>query len=121
MNLSGKSVNYWLKELKIPLENLLVIMDDIALPFGSLRMRVKGSSAGHNGLKDIESYLGSGYSRLRFGVGDNFHKGYQADYVLSPFENEEVALLDGYIEKATQMILSFVHRGAGPTMTEYND
>ena len=83
MNLSGKAVNYWLQELKIPKENLLVLTDDIALPFGTLRMRAKGSSAGHNGLKNIEQLTGGqNYPRLRMGVGDDFHKGQQVDYVL---------------------------------------
>jgi len=90
MNLSGKAVTYWLQELKIPKENLLVIVDDIALPFGSLRLRSKGSSAGHNGLNNIELVLGGqDYSRLRMGIGNNFSKGQQVDFVLSPFEKEE--------------------------------
>src|SRR6478735_5780178 len=86
MNLSGKAIAYWLQELKIPKENLLVIVDELALPFGSLRMRGKGSSAGHNGLKNIELLLGGqDYARLRIGVGDNYAKGRQVDYVLSNF------------------------------------
>src|SRR3954471_22031641 len=83
MNLSGKAVSYWLNELKIPKENLLVIVDEIALPFGSLRMRTKGSAAGHNGLKNIEELLGGqDYSRLRVGIGNEFGKGHQVDFVL---------------------------------------
>ena len=121
MNLSGKAVNYWLKELKIPLQNMLVIMDDIALPFGSVRLRPKGSSAGHNGLNDIESYLGTAYPRLRFGVGADYHKGQQADYVLSPFKRSEEEELDKHIAKSCEMALSFVYKGIGRTMTEFND
>ena len=86
MNLSGKAVSYWLNELKIPKENLLVVLDDLALPFGTLRMRTKGSSAGHNGLKNIEELLGGqDYARLRFGISDTFNKGHQKNYVLSNF------------------------------------
>ena len=86
MNLSGKAIAYWLQELKVAKENLLVVVDEIALPFGSLRMRGKGSAAGHNGLKNIELTLnGQDYSRLRVGVGDNYSKGRQVDYVLSNF------------------------------------
>src|SRR6478609_5700196 len=86
MNLSGKAIAYWLQELKISKENLLVIVDDIALPFGNLRMRTKGSAAGHNGLKNIELILnGQDYSRLRFGIGSEFSKGQQVDFVLSNF------------------------------------
>ncbi|MBL0744932.1 aminoacyl-tRNA hydrolase [Chryseolinea lacunae] len=122
MNLSGKAVAYWLQELKIPKENLLVVMDDIALPFGSLRLRSKGSSAGHNGLKNIELLLnGQDYSRLRFGVGSDFGKGQQADYVLSNFSPEEFKHLPSYIIKANEMILSFCTQGVERTMSQYND
>ena len=120
MNLSGKAVNYWMKELKINPENLLVILDDIALPFGTLRLRAKGSSAGHNGLKDIESYFGQSYNRLRFGIGDDFHKGYQADYVLSPFTSKEFDELPPHIERARDICLSWIFQGVGRTMTQYN-
>lgn len=122
MNLSGKAVAYWLQELKIPKENLLVVMDDIALPFGSLRLRSKGSSAGHNGLKNIELLLnGQDYSRLRFGVGSDFGKGQQADYVLSNFSTEEFKHLPSYIIKANEMILSFCTQGVERTMSQFND
>jgi PTH1 family peptidyl-tRNA hydrolase len=121
MNLSGKAVAYWLHELKIEKENLLVIVDDIALPFGSLRLRTKGSSAGHNGLKNIELVLnGQNYARLRFGVGDNFHKGQQVDYVLSNFSKDEFQGLPAAIEKANEMILSFCTIGAERTMNHFN-
>ena len=122
MNLSGKAVSYWLNDLKIPRENLLVVMDDVALPFGSLRMRSKGSSAGHNGLKNIELLLGTQeYARLRFGVGDNFSRGQQADYVLSSFTKKEFEELNSYIQKAVDMILSFTTMGVEKTMSQYND
>lgn len=122
MNLSGKAVSYWLNELKVPTENLLVIMDDVALPFGKMRMRSKGSSAGHNGLKNIELMLNSQeYPRLRFGIGDDFHKGQQADYVLSNFTNEEFEALPALIQKAVDMILSFCTIGVEKTMSLYND
>lgn len=122
MNLSGKAVAYWLQELKIPKENLLVIMDDIALPFGSLRLRPKGSSAGHNGLKNIELLLnGQDYARLRFGVGNAFGKGHQADYVLSNFSKDEFKQLPDLMIKANEMVLSFCTQGVERTMSQYND
>jgi PTH1 family peptidyl-tRNA hydrolase len=122
MNLSGKAITYWLQELKIERENMLVVVDDIALPFGSLRLRTKGSSAGHNGLNNIEELLGDqNYSRLRFGVGNNFGKGQQVDYVLSNFAQEEFEGLPKIIERANEMILSFCTMGAERTMGQYND
>ena len=122
MNLSGKAVAYWLQELKIPKENLLVIMDDIALPFGSLRLRPKGSSAGHNGLKNIELLLnGQDYARLRFGLGNAFGKGQQADYVLSNFSKDEFKQLPDLMIKANEMVLSFCTQGVERTMSQYND
>lgn len=121
MNLSGKAVSYWLKELKVPQENLLVILDDLALPFAKIRLRGKGSSAGHNGLKDIEAMLGSqDYARLRFGIGNDYPKGRQAEFVLSPFTAEERAELPFSIEKAGEIVLSFGLQGLAPTMTQYN-
>lgn len=121
MNLSGKAIAYWLTELKISKENLLVILDDLALPFGTLRMRTKGSSAGHNGLKNIEDLLGGqDYSRLRFGIGDDFNKGYQKDYVLSNFSKQEIAELPLLMDKATEMVFSFCTIGATKTMSLFN-
>ena len=121
MNLSGKAVNYWMHELKIPIENILVIVDDLAIPFGALRLKPKGSSAGHNGLKSIESSVGGQhYPRLRFGIGDNFPKGRQVDYVLSCFDDDEVPELPGLIERSIDMIESFVTVGVELTMTRYN-
>ncbi len=122
MNLSGKAVAYWLQELKIEKSNLLVVVDEIALPFGSLRLRGKGSSAGHNGLKNIELVLhGQDYPRLRFGVGDQFAKGRQVDYVLSNFSAEEFRQLPDLIARANEMILSFCTAGLERTMSQFND
>lgn len=122
MNLSGKAVNYWLKELKIPKENLLVIVDDLALPFGKLRLRAKGSAAGHNGLKNIELLTGgNNYARLKFGIGDDFPKGRQVDYVLSNFDKTEFDQMPEFIEKSIAMTKSFCTAGISRTMTQYND
>jgi PTH1 family peptidyl-tRNA hydrolase len=121
MNLSGKAIAYWLQALSIPRENLLVIVDEIALPFGTLRMRTKGSAGGHNGLKNIEETLGDqAYSRLRFGVGSEFNKGQQVDYVLSNFTQEQFEALPPLMKKANEMILSFCTIGAEKTMSLYN-
>ncbi|MCE7864095.1 MAG: aminoacyl-tRNA hydrolase [Bacteroidetes bacterium CHB5] len=121
MNLSGKAIAYWLQELKIPKENLLVVVDDLALPFGSLRLRTKGSSAGHNGLKNIEQILSNQeYSRLRCGIGNDFAKGQQADFVLSNFTQPELIELPAIMDKAGEMIFSFCTAGAERTMAQYN-
>jgi peptidyl-tRNA hydrolase, PTH1 family len=121
MNLSGKAIAYWLQELKIPKENLLVVVDEIALPFGSLRMRTKGSAAGHNGLKNIELLLGGqDYPRLRIGVGNDFAKGQQVDFVLSNFSQDEFKELPAVMDKASEMILSFCTIGAERTMSLFN-
>lgn len=121
MNLSGKAVAYWMNELRVPKENVLVVLDDIALPFGTLRMRTKGSSAGHNGLKNIELVLGGqDYSRLRFGIGNDYSKGQQADFVLSNFSKEEFEQLPEIIKKANEMILSFCTIGPERTMSLHN-
>jgi PTH1 family peptidyl-tRNA hydrolase len=121
MNLSGKALNYWMKELKIPIENVLVLVDDIALPLGTLRLKPKGSAAGHNGLKHIEATLGNNeYARLRFGVGDNYPKGHQVDYVLSGFDKDEQPELPALIDRSIEMIKSFATAGTELTMTRYN-
>lgn len=121
MNLSGKAVAYWMNDLKIPKENILVVVDEIALPFGTLRMRTKGSSAGHNGLKNIELLLnGQDYSRLRFGVGADFPKGQQAEFVLSNFSQDEFTALPEVIKRANEMILSFCLIGPEKTMSLFN-
>jgi PTH1 family peptidyl-tRNA hydrolase len=121
MNLSGKSIAYWLNNLNVPRENLLVIVDDIALPFGTLRMRTKGSAAGHNGLKNIEETFGDQvYSRLRFGIGSEYSKGHQVDFVLSNFTKEEFGQLEPLIKKANDMIVSFCLIGPEKTMSLHN-
>jgi len=122
MNLSGKSVNYWLQKEKIPTEKLLVIVDDIALPFGSLRLRPKGSDAGHNGLADINITLGhQNYSRLRFGIGDDFPKGTQVQYVLGEWTAEEKKLLPERFVLAADIIKSFGLIGFAQTMNQFNN
>jgi PTH1 family peptidyl-tRNA hydrolase len=121
MNLSGKAVNYWMNELKIPVENVLVVVDDIALPLGTLRLKPKGSAAGHNGLKHIEMMLGhNNYARLRFGVSDHFPKGRQVDYVLSGFDDDEKPELPALIDRSIEMIKSFATVGTELTMTRFN-
>jgi PTH1 family peptidyl-tRNA hydrolase len=121
MNLSGKAIVYWLQQLNIPKENLLVIVDDIALPFGSLRLRTKGGSAGHNGLKNIEDLLGGqDYARLRFGIGNNYPKGHQVDYVLSNFNKTEIEALPSLMDRAEEIIVSFCTIGAERTMNFFN-
>jgi len=121
MNLSGKAVNHWMKELKIPIENVLIIVDDIALPFGTLRLKPKGSAAGHNGLKHIEATLGTNeYARLRFGVSDDFPKGQQVNYVLDGFDKDELPELPALIDRSIEMIKSFATIGTELTMTRYN-
>lgn len=121
MNLSGKAVSYWLKELKIPKENLLVIVDDLAIPFESIRLRPKGSAAGHNGLTNIELLTGGqNYPRLRVGIGSNFGKGQQVDYVLSNFTQEEFEKIPALIEKSIEATLSFCTIGIERTMTQFN-
>ena len=121
MNLSGKSVNYWMNELKIPVNNVLVIVDDIALPFGKIRIREKGSSAGHNGLENIEAVLGTNvYPRIRLGIGDNYHRGKQVDYVLSRFDANELVELPMVLGKACDAIISFGTLGIERTMNTFN-
>jgi peptidyl-tRNA hydrolase, PTH1 family len=121
MNLSGKSVRYWLQTTKLERENLLVILDDLALPFGKIRMRPKGSDGGHNGLKSIQELLGtSEYPRLRFGIGDEFSKGRQVDYVLGKWSEEESKSLKDVIQTAGNAVLSFGLAGLGDTMTRFN-
>ena len=122
MNLSGKAVNYWMQELNIPIENVLVITDDIALPFGKLRMRPKGSDAGHNGLRNITELLKTQeFARLRFGVGNDFAKGRQIDYVLGNFPSKELDEIVSILDKAGQMAISFCTAGIQNTMNNFND
>lgn len=121
MNLSGKAVNLNLQHLKIPKENLLVVTDDISLPYGKIRLKPKGSAGGHNGLKNIEQLNGGqNYSRLRFGVGDDFRAGNQVDYVLSPFSQKELDELVLNMDKAIEAIFSFATLGVERTMNQFN-
>ncbi len=121
MNLSGKAVNFWLQHHKISKENLLVITDDIALPYGKIRLKPKGSAGGHNGLKNIEQLTGGqNYARLRFGVGDDFYKGNQVDYVLSPFSQKELDELVLNMDRAIDAIFSFCTIGMERTMNHFN-
>lgn len=122
MNLSGKAVQYWMNTENIKPENLLVITDDIALPFGTLRMKKKGSDGGHNGLNDIATTLNSTeYPRLRFGVGNDFPKGQQSEYVLGKWNKEEEKLLPERIESAVEMIRSYLISGIDRTMSAFNN
>ena len=121
MNLSGKAVRYWMQAEKIPLENVLVVVDDIALEVGTLRMKKQGSNGGHNGLADIEAALGSqNYCRLRIGVGNHFGRGHQIDYVLGKFTEEEMATLEPRIKDAAEMVRCFCTQGADRAMNMYN-
>ena len=122
MNLSGKAVKYWVDKEKIELHNVLVILDEIALPLNKLRLRPGGSDAGHNGLKSIQESLGtSQYPRLRFGIGNNFSKGMQSDFVLGKWNKEEEPLVKLKIEKAVQVIEDFSTIGITLTMTKFNN
>ncbi|MDR0757966.1 MAG: aminoacyl-tRNA hydrolase [Tannerella sp.] len=122
MNLSGLAVRYWLQKENLTAENLLVVADDIALPFGTLRLKPKGSAAGHNGLRHIEETLATQtYSRLRFGIGSNFPTGRQIDYVLGQFEPEELEQMPAHVKKASDMVKSFCLSGVDVTMNMYNN
>jgi peptidyl-tRNA hydrolase, PTH1 family len=122
MNLSGKAVNYWMQAEKIPAERLLVVTDDLALPFGTLRMKGRGSDGGHNGLKDIQATLGTDqYARLRFGIGCEFSKGKQVDYVLGRWSSQELQTLNERVTVATEMIKSFATAGLQNTMNQFNN
>ena len=121
MNLSGKSVNYWMKLEKISVDNLLIITDDLSLPLGQLRLRAKGSSAGHNGLEDISRYLGNNiYPRLRFGIGSDFLRGRQSDYVLGSWNNEQKNQIKEKIEDSINVVYSFCTIGIDRTMNNLN-
>jgi PTH1 family peptidyl-tRNA hydrolase len=121
MNLSGIAINYWLKKLDVQLDNLLVICDDIALPFGKIRLRSKGSDGGHNGLINIIEVLGTqNFARLRFGIGNNFEKGQQVNYVLSNFNENELNELPEKLLICRDIIYSFVFQGINSTMNNFN-
>lgn len=121
MNLSGKAILYWLNKENIPLENLLVITDDLNLPFGTIRLKTKGSDGGHNGLKDTQDKLQTtNYNRFRFGISDAFSKGRQVDYVLGEWTPEEEAKLGERLDKAIALIRSFGTAGINITMNTFN-
>ena len=122
VNLSGNAVRYWLQKEKIPIENLLVIVDDLALPFGTLRLKSKGSDGGHKGLKNIQEVLGTQqYARLRFGIGNDYPPGSRVDYVLSDFTDEEKELLPERIETACDVVRTFCLSGIDVAMNLYNN
>ncbi|WP_430810534.1 MULTISPECIES: aminoacyl-tRNA hydrolase [unclassified Carboxylicivirga] len=122
VNLSGRAINYWLQKEKIAVSNLLVVVDDLALPFGTLRLKTKGSDAGHNGLKSIQSSLGTAaYSRLRFGIGNDFAKGRQVDFVLGKWSDEEWVDLMERTKVAEEMVKAFATVGAARAMSQFNN
>ncbi|MEC3964258.1 aminoacyl-tRNA hydrolase [Flagellimonas halotolerans] len=121
MNLSGKAVKYWMDKENISLDNILVVTDDINLPFGSIRLKGKGSDGGHNGLKDIQNVLQTTkYNRFRFGVGSDFSKGNQVDYVLGKWDDEQQKAMPDRLKKSTDLIRSFVFAGVKNTMNQFN-
>jgi len=122
MNLSGKAVRYWMKELNIPLENVLVITDDLDLPFGKLRMKAKGSGGSHNGMNNIIEILGrNDFPRLRFGIGNDYSRGKQVDYVLGEFDKDELPALPERIDMCIKIIEGFATIGTARSMSAYNN
>lgn len=121
MNLSGNAVRYWMQKENIPLENTLIVVDDLALPFGTLRLKGKGSDAGHNGLKHIAATLGTqNYARLRFGIGNDFPRGGQVDYVLGHFSDEDWKTMPERLKTASEIVKSFCLAGIDITMNQFN-
>ena len=121
MNLSGNAVRYWLSEENIPVENMLVIVDDLNLPFGTIRIRKQGSDGGHNGLKHIQQVLGTpNYSRVRFGIGNEFTRGAQINFVLGSWTDDEKKILDERLDRIAEIIPSFCLQGVDRTMNQYN-
>lgn len=121
MNLSGQAVRYWTQQEKIPVENILVIVDDLSLPVGKIRMRGSGSAGGHNGLKNIEScMMTQNYARIKFGIGNEFPRGGQIDFVLGQFSDEDNKLVDEKLDYVGEMIKSFCLQGLDRTMNQYN-
>lgn len=121
MNLSGNAVRYWLQQEKIPVENMLVLVDDLNLPFGTIRIRKQGSNGGHNGLGNIQSVLGTeNYARVRFGIGNNFSRGAQCNFVLGKWTDEEQKLLPDRLKLTSEIIPSFCLQGIDRTMNLYN-
>ena len=121
MNLSGQAVRYWMQQEKLPIENLLVIVDDLSLPVGKVRMRGNGSAGGHNGLKNIEScMMTQQYARIKFGIGNEFPKGAQIDFVLGQFSDEDNKVVEEKLDYVGEMIKSFCLQGLDRTMNQYN-
>jgi len=121
MNLSGQAVRYWAQQEKIPMENLLIIVDDLSLPVGKIRMRGNGGAGGHNGLKSIESCMMTpNYARIRFGIGNDYPRGAQADFVLSAFNDEDEKIVEEKLEYVGDMMKSFCLQGLDRTMNQYN-
>jgi len=122
MNLSGKAVSYWMQREKIALENVLIVVDDLALPFGTIRLRGQGSDGGHNGLKNINELLGTqAYARLRFGIGNDFPRGHQIDYVLGEWTEAEEERFPVLLKHCEEVIKSFVLVGVAKTMNQFNN
>ncbi len=122
MNLSGNAVRYWMQKENISLENVLIVVDDLALPFGTLRLKGKGSDAGHNGLKHIAAILGTqNYARLKFGIGNDFPKGGQIDFVLGKFSEDDMKTMDEHLLRAAEIIKSFCLAGINITMNQSNN
>ena len=122
MNLSGKAVKYWMDKEKIALENVLVVVDDLALPLNKLRVKPKGSDAGHNGLKSLQEVLGTtDYAKLRFGLGNDYPKGHQSDFVLGKWRKEEEPLVKLKIDKSVEVIETFVLQGIATAMNQVNN
>ena len=122
MNLSGEAVRYWAQKEKIPVENILILVDDLALPFGAIRIKGSGSDAGHNGLKNIAAMLGTqAYPRLRFGIGNDFSRGHQIDFVLSKFSPAELTELAPRIDLAIDAVKTFVLAGIQTAMCQFNN
>ena len=122
MNLSGNAVRYWMNEMKIPVERVLVVVDDLSLPFGQLRMKSGGSDGGHNGLKHIASVLGTQkYARLRFGIGNDFPRGGQVDYVLGEFGEEDLKTMDERLKVAGEAVKTFCLAGINVAMNQFNN
>ena len=122
MNLSGKAVKYWMDKESIPVENILVIVDEVALPLSKLRLRPSGSDGGHNGLKSIHESLGTTqYPRLRFGIGNNYPKGMQSEYVLGKWDKEEEPIVKLKIDKAVEVIETFAVAGIAAAMNQVNN
>ena len=122
MNASGDAVRYWMNKEKIPVENVLIVVDDLSLPLGSLRLKGNGGAGGHNGLKSIEAQIGTqNYARIRFGIGNDFPRGAQAEYVLGEWSDDETKILEARIPIAVEMVKSFCLAGIQNTMNQFNN